>query len=177
MVSAGSKPNNSLSDAEPDDAPDIHQPQKYRTTTVRQGVYRTHLGDFLTDTGRQGEPFSPEPKDQHRERICRCILVFLLGQRLCPFVEILRWRFTFQQATSTGSIDRTVAAMHHFGQFRARTIAGHTDLVQQSWYSLGCPCMLGMCVAIVCISSVRCAGYAEPAVARWLPALSRHDVP
>src|SRR5207249_4383097 len=116
-------------DAEPDDASDVHQPQEYRSTAMRQRVYRTHLGHFLTDMGRQGQPSATEPKDEYRERIGRCILVFLLGQRLGPFVEILHWRFTFQQATSAGSIDRTVAAMYHLDQFRTRTIAGHADMV------------------------------------------------
>src|SRR5262249_7779475 len=54
-------------DAEPDDAPDVHQPQQYSSTAVWQRVYGTHLGHFLTDIGRQSQPCATEPKDQHRE--------------------------------------------------------------------------------------------------------------
>src|SRR6266511_5312027 len=76
-------------DAEPDLTTHVHQSQEYRPTPVRQSVYKTHLCHFLTDTGREGQPFYAEPKNEHRQRIFRLILVFRLGECFRPVAQIV----------------------------------------------------------------------------------------
>ncbi len=106
----------------------VRQTHHHAAAPVRQRVNRGQVGDFTDHGGRQREPLRADAKNDDRMRIEQLGLL-RLGEMTRPIGEVIGRGIAIEQRQGPGGVNRTVAAVNVFFQFRARGVAVHADSV------------------------------------------------